>query len=118
MKMNNLIIMIIVIKKIGFKKPIHSVAVTISVLLVLLFTVILIGLIMCCQDRFRRGAAEMLAHFRMLTVMALCDPPAPPEETGDKVEMIPVCFNASIYSGMMAALSSINSLPLWGEEIG
>ena len=54
-----------------------------------------------------RGAGEMLAHFRALVIMALCDVPPPPQSTTDKVEIIPICFNASEFSGNISLLINL-----------
>ena len=76
---------------------------TVSLVAVLLLVICIAGLFKCLKDRYLRGVGDMLSHFRALTVMALCDIPPPPEATTDKVDMIPVCFNASEYAGRWLA---------------
>ena len=82
----------------------NLIIVTVSLVAVLLIIICSAGMFKCLKDRYMRGAGEMLAHFRALVIMALCDVPPPPQSTTDKVEIIPICFNASEFSGNMSLL--------------
>lgn len=73
--------------------------VTVSLVALLLFVICIAGMFKCLKDRYMRGSGEMMAHFRALVIMALCDVPPPPQTTTEKVDIIPICFNASEFSG-------------------
>lgn len=73
----------------------------------LLLIICVAGVLKCAKDRFMRGAGDMLAHFRALVIMVLCDSPPPPIDPVDRVEIIPICFNASDYAGWW------NTSPCW-----
>lgn len=79
---------------------------TVSLVALLLMVICIAGLFKWLKDRYLRGVGDMLSHFRALAVMALCDTPPPPQATTDKVEMIPICFNATEYAGSNSVYST------------
>ena len=85
----------------------NLITVTVSLVAVLLIIICSAGMFKCLKDRYMRGAGEMLAHFRALVIIALCDVPPPPQSTTDKVEIIPICFNASEFSGNISLLINL-----------
>ncbi|XP_067949875.1 uncharacterized protein [Watersipora subatra] len=96
----------------GMTQQAVALIVTMSLVSFLLVIICLAGIFRWLKDRYLRGAGDMLAHFRALVIMALCDTPPPPQATTDKVEMVPICFNPSEYADSGESWSALTKLVL------
>jgi len=75
----------------------------------LLIVALVLACINWCKTKgYQKNVSELWAHTKLLTVMALCDPPPPPEPSS--AELIPVCFNAWEYAGKKHCNQAITCL--------